>query len=194
MQIFILYSSSLFCQKRKKGSISVLYSHRDESENGLKRGEKKEHNNHVLLLKVYLLLLFTLTEKCLSFLTDKYLSKIAIFYRNNTRYQRISFSVHLHNCITSIKPKEYWLSNLGLYRFLICSRKMRGRRSDDDGQLTLSKQAVTHCFLKTTTVSFLLCLPKSPYFAIPSFIFVISKDDVDGLFSEKCNLVYCPLW
>ena len=56
-----------------------LYSHRDESENGLKRGEKKEHNNHVLLLKAYLLLLFTLTGKCLSFLTDKYLSKIAIF-------------------------------------------------------------------------------------------------------------------
>ena len=73
-----------------------LFSHRDESENGLKRGEKMEHNNnHVLLkAKAYLLLLF-LQRKNALLLTDKYLSKTAFFLTGIPLDQKISFSVNL---------------------------------------------------------------------------------------------------
>ena len=119
------------------------------------------------------------------------------------------FSVNLLtqlHCFNKEKRKSLvWLLQVS---YLL--RKMRGRRSDDDGQLTLSNvNAGSDSLLLDDEIyrptTLLLCLLKLSYFAIArrirsggplysSFIFVISKDDVDGLFSEKCNLVYCPLW
>lgn len=84
MQICSFYSVFFFLvlpkknEERKEASAS-LYSHRDESENGLKRGEKMEHNNNHVLLKAYLLLLFLYNGKMPFFLLTNICQKLHFF-------------------------------------------------------------------------------------------------------------------